>query len=678
MNLEATLANDAPVPGGTAPKFSFASGARPLDGYTIKRGVGRGGFGEVYYATSDGGKEVALKVVRRNLDVELRGVQQCLNLKHPNLVGLYDIRVDDFENTWVVMEFVRGESLDAVLERNPNGLPVEHALWWIHGIGAGVAYLHDRGIVHRDLKPGNIFNDEGVVKIGDYGLSKFISASRRSGQTESVGTVHYMAPEIANGRYGKEIDIYALGVMLYEMLTGRVPFDGESVGEVLMKHLTAEPDLRPLAEPYRTVIGKALTKNPDDRYASVNELLAALPKPPPLQGAAVYVAPPPGQGAAEPASEKSPRDPAGPLGGPVPNPHLAMPIPVARPAPAIDEEPVWRAIRDVVRQLRQAWERANFSTPTKVVLILVAIVLLITFSNFWLPVAVACAIVYGVYWVIRAILIALSGSGRPTPLAPLPPAAASPPAPTSPFRPAGAAAPARAFQENKPQAGRRERAMPAMVLKTPRQKATELCGSLLLSAGVAAAMAVVITLLMGQPVGGYQVSQIEQFTWLSLLGIAGSWGVLIPAKFWEGTRGEPILRRFVLLCVGLAVGYIGYLVDSGLLVKLPSSMDIGPVASASYQSSLFAADGSPTLEGYLAYFGFLFPILRWWRMADPVRRTRFSLWSIGVCALWAFLLNMAWPFLQPWGILVAAIIAVSVQLGSPWVDHRQPAVRPAA
>ena len=93
------------------------------------------------------------------------------------------------------------------------------------------------------LKPGNIFFDEGIVKIGDYGLAKFISCSRRSGQTESVGTVHYMAPEIANGRYGREIDIYALGIILFEMLTGRVPFEGESVGEVLMKHLTAEPDL---------------------------------------------------------------------------------------------------------------------------------------------------------------------------------------------------------------------------------------------------------------------------------------------------------------------------------------------------------------------------------------------------------------------------------------------------
>ncbi len=155
------------------------------------------------------------------------------------------------------MEYVTGQSLEDAIDAHPSGMPVDEVLAWIHGIAAGVAYLHDHGIVHRDLKPGNIFLDEdggsvsGTVKIGDYGLSKFISCSRRSGQTESVGTVHYMAPEIANGRYGQEIDIYALGIMLYEMLTGHVPFEGESVGEVLMKHLTAEPDLDQVQEPYR-------------------------------------------------------------------------------------------------------------------------------------------------------------------------------------------------------------------------------------------------------------------------------------------------------------------------------------------------------------------------------------------------------------------------------------------
>ena len=123
-------------------------------------------------------------------------------------------------------------------------------------LAAGVAYLHDHGIVHRDLKPANIFEDEGIVKIGDYGLSKYISCSRRGGQTESVGTFHYMAPEIGKGEYGKEIDIYAMGVMLYELATGTVPFDGESTQEIIMKHLTADPDLSRVAEPIRSVVAR--------------------------------------------------------------------------------------------------------------------------------------------------------------------------------------------------------------------------------------------------------------------------------------------------------------------------------------------------------------------------------------------------------------------------------------
>src|ERR671923_1970884 len=99
-------------------KFTCSSGQRPLDGYTLKRGIGHGGFGEVYYALSDGGKEVALKLVRSNLEVELRGISQCLNLKHPNLVNLYDLRTDSQGDQWVIMEYVAGETLNTVLTRH--------------------------------------------------------------------------------------------------------------------------------------------------------------------------------------------------------------------------------------------------------------------------------------------------------------------------------------------------------------------------------------------------------------------------------------------------------------------------------------------------------------------------------------------------------------------------------
>src|SRR6202165_3931542 len=109
-------------------KFTYNSGQRVLDGYTLKRGIGQGGFGEVYYALSDGGKEVALKLVRgNNLDVELRGMAQCLNLKHPTLLTLFDIRNDTHGDHWVIMEYIAAEPLSVVLNRHPDGLPPELA-----------------------------------------------------------------------------------------------------------------------------------------------------------------------------------------------------------------------------------------------------------------------------------------------------------------------------------------------------------------------------------------------------------------------------------------------------------------------------------------------------------------------------------------------------------------------
>lgn len=262
-------------------KFSYPSGSKPLEGYTIKRGIGIGGFGEVYFALSDAGKEVALKKIQRNLDVELRGVRQCLNLKHVNLISLWDIKINEYGESWVVMEYVPGPSLRDTVEANPDGMPEDEIKTWFSSTASGVAYLHEHGIVHRDLKPGNIFcdSDEQVIKIGDYGLSKFISCSRRSGQTESVGTFHYMAPEIGKGIYGKEIDVYALGIILFEMLTGDVPFDGESSQEIIMKHLTAEPDLSAAPDEFRELIAKSLRKDPELRYDSVQDMVADLPWP---------------------------------------------------------------------------------------------------------------------------------------------------------------------------------------------------------------------------------------------------------------------------------------------------------------------------------------------------------------------------------------------------------------
>lgn len=253
--------------------YTFKHGDRPLENFTIQRAIGRGGFGEVYYSVSDGGREVALKYLKENPHVELRGVSNCINLKSPYLVSIFDVKKNADGEYFIIMEYCSGPSLRDLLIAEPKGFAPEKAAFFCREIAKGLSYLHDRGIVHRDLKPGNIFFDDGYVKIGDYGLSKFIAVSRHSAQTASVGTVHYMAPEIGSGDYSKGVDIYALGVMLYEMVLGKVPFEGSSMAEVLMKHLTTQPELDELSPQFGKVIRKALQKDPKDRYQSVEEMI---------------------------------------------------------------------------------------------------------------------------------------------------------------------------------------------------------------------------------------------------------------------------------------------------------------------------------------------------------------------------------------------------------------------
>ena len=253
--------------------YQYKYGDKPLDGYTIQRAVGRGGFGEVYYAKSDSGKQVALKVLQAHEQIELRGINHCMNLKSPHLVTVFDVKHNDKGKPFVIMEYVSGPSLADMIKESPSGLGTQKSAFFLREIAKGLSYLHESGIVHRDLKPGNIFYEDGRVKIGDYGLSKAINASQCTGQTITVGTLHYMAPEIGEGRYDRSIDIYALGILLYEMLTGQVPYFGNSPAEVLMKHMSAKPDLSGIDETFGRVIAKSLEKDPSLRYQSVQEMV---------------------------------------------------------------------------------------------------------------------------------------------------------------------------------------------------------------------------------------------------------------------------------------------------------------------------------------------------------------------------------------------------------------------
>lgn len=654
-------------------KFTYASGARPLEGYTIKRGVGQGGFGEVYYALSDGGKEVALKLVRRNMTIEVRGVKQCLNLKHPNLIDLYDIKTDNDDNTWVVMEFVSGDCMEDAVERFQEGMSEDEALRWMHGVCAGVAYLHDQGIVHRDLKPGNIFCDEGIVKIGDYGLSKFISASRRSGQTESVGTVHYMAPEVANGRYGKEIDIYALGIMLYEVITGRVPFEGESVGEVLMKHLTAQPDLNELKEPYRTIVGRALEKDPEKRLKNVGELIAALP-PAPAGG---FTSPPSNPTAVTQAWSSNEDQPGAEaveanFGGGDAAPAAAMNGAAVGRKPLEYSEPVFQYVSGAVSRAWNAWLYSRLGVVPKMIVLIIGVIVVITLSGAVLPVLIVGGVFYSLYLICWVVLFGGSPSIAPTEKEAPPPRPAAvrretpPPisyasAVKAPPMPPGRRHQRRRHGSAHERRTRREQALVELKDKSTRDKFTELLGSMILAAMVAAASTAVLGLVSPE-------HTIEDFAWFALLGTLGSWAVLIPSKTWEATSGERVLRGLVLLVAGLLLGIAAFGITQGLDVHLLDDVDFAAGSLQAYEWS--SPDGSPSYATFLAYFGFMLAMLRWWRQAHPLRSTRLSIAAVVVSVLWAWVLSLFWDFPQPWGMIVAAIISVSVQLSSPWIDTR--------
>lgn len=690
MNSPGTQLEEAERPRAASLKFTYSSGYRPLEGYTIKRGVGRGGFGEVYFATSDAGKEVALKLIRRNLDVELRGVTQCLNLKHPNLISLYDIRTDEMGDQWVIMEYVSGESLEDVIDRHPNGMPVDEALWWMRGVCGGVAYLHDHGIVHRDLKPGNIFSDEGSVKIGDYGLAKFISCSRRSGQTESVGTVHYMAPEIANGRYGREIDTYALGVILFEMLTGHVPFEGESVGEVLMKHLTAEPDLTSLEEPFRGIVARALAKDPSVRIDSVGELVALLPGG--IQSA-------PATPMSSPAAPSNPRTAAAFASAATARNSDATPknadlFQAARERfrqratsgdgaePPI-EEPLWKAVRSGADYVRRRWVGEGVPQISKFHKALLAIAVIwsvLWFANDVFGIGIQLLVLYCIYHVIWTSFIkpglrrhnaTQSRYASPTVAPSEHPAEQKTAAWPTPAQVAAqampVAKPAKPGRRVRP--SWRERAHRELAAKPLRDKIQELVGSMLLAAAFAAVASSILPLLSSQLPAS---ENFASFLWLTMVGTIGSWAVMIPAKFSEGKLEDQVPMRMTLLLLGALVGLVAWFLAQSLLLSPvnwgdPLSIDKGILSNELLKWPMPGTDTNISPSYYIAYFAFLFLLPRWWRQTEFTRSGRMSLWWVIVCVGWGWLLHFFWWFPQPQGMMAAGVIALATQLSSPWM-----------
>lgn len=635
-------------------RFTYPSGSKPLDGYTIKRGIGIGGFGEVYFALSDAGKEVALKRIQRNLDIELRGVRQCLNLKHINLIKLWDIRTNDRGESWVVMEYVPGDSLRDVIERYPQGLPEDQLSDWFHSIAAGVTYLHGRGIVHRDLKPGNIFRDEDekVVKIGDYGLSKFISCSNRDGQTESVGTFHYMAPEIGKGVYGREIDVYALGIILFEMLTGRVPFEGESSQEIIMKHLTADPDIDGIPEPYNDVIRRALAKDPERRFRDVPELLAALNRTetesqtsdgtasaiPPVQPMFINESSLPESGilfgeVKESLGENSKEF----FHSPKPNPEFKQ---TRRDSFREPDEPIARAINNGWSEISEWWRTADLSTPVKAVIIAVAFGILVINSAWLIPTGISLGFLYLCYYVVRS----LTTKKRPS----------------KPKRISKAERMAvwRQGLQHRPLADR----------------FTEGIGSLVVSAIVCLILGLFVLIILPDQGAGVTPQVWGFYTWNVMVASLASWALLAMGKFWENHKGDPLTRRFVTLCGGVVIGLLAFAVSTFLQLDWRGSyepvVEFG-IGRSPFAASLLLENGSPKLLAMMIFFAGLFASRRWWKQTDPLRRTRLSIWSVGLSLVWALLLGQFLRIPLPWSVFVAVMISVSTQIAAPWLTPEQ-------
>ncbi len=240
------------------------------------------------------GKRVALKFLHAELtarpDVVARLVQEARAasaIAHPGIVDIHDIGTDPAGARYLVMELLEGESLRALLERE-GPLPIQRAVGFVLPVLSALAAAHEKGIVHRDLKPENLFLDRTdgtqTVKLLDFGTAKMTEAVSRLTRTGAAwGTAHYMAPEQARGESDLDlrVDVYGAGVILYELLTGRVPFDGENYNAVMFRvvseSVTPPRTLRPdLPEDLEAVILRALEKERTRRWQCAEDMADAL------------------------------------------------------------------------------------------------------------------------------------------------------------------------------------------------------------------------------------------------------------------------------------------------------------------------------------------------------------------------------------------------------------------
>lgn len=267
----------------------LTEGMYVADRYEIVGKIGTGGMSDVYKALDlTLGRNVAIKVLKPEFSEDLNFVtkfrteaQSAAGLEHPNIVNIYDVGSEKGMH-YIVMEYVEGITLKTYIEKKGQ-LSFKEAVSIAIQVGRGIEAAHNKGIIHRDIKPQNIIiSTEGKVKVTDFGIAR--AANSNTISSDVMGSVHYSSPEQArNGFVDGKSDIYSLGIVMYEMVTGRVPFDGDTTVAVAIQHLQEEmvspsayaPNL-PIS--MEKIILKCTQKNPDRRYESMTALLADLRK----------------------------------------------------------------------------------------------------------------------------------------------------------------------------------------------------------------------------------------------------------------------------------------------------------------------------------------------------------------------------------------------------------------
>jgi serine/threonine-protein kinase len=258
--------------------------------YRLIAPLGEGGMATIWRAVDEQlDREIAIKLLREQYGTDAgfaarfrQEARSAGSLSHPNIVPVYDYGTDDADGTqFIVMHLVEGDDLSSVL-RDRGTLSTDDAVRVALGVASALEAAHRRGIVHRDVKPGNILiTDDGDVKVTDFGIARAVSEASMTVTGTTLGSVHYFSPEQARGdEVTGASDVYALGIVLYEMLTGRRPFEGDSAAGVALKRLNEDPPrpetYRPVPSGLSAIVMRALERDPARRFPDAGSFAEAL------------------------------------------------------------------------------------------------------------------------------------------------------------------------------------------------------------------------------------------------------------------------------------------------------------------------------------------------------------------------------------------------------------------